>query len=720
MRQLVRQIREQLLATADTVCLDRARLATEAWREFGDLPPVLRQARVFAHVLDRMVLDVESNPVFAGNTSSRPRGWMLVPEYGFAPAAQVELENESVRGILDGAIPDELREFWAARSFGGNCAIGHLAVDLDRVVNRGLADILAELDALREQGTREERAYREAMAISLRAMVRWAHRCAEAAERAALAEDDPIRRDAHQRVAEACRHVPEHPARDLFEGLQAIVLIQLALTIEGHGMSVSIGLPDRVLARFAPSDPDSAADLIGAFLLKITANSVFGRGSKTQAITLAGADGTGADRANELTLAFLEGWDRVRVGDPHLFLRWHDGLAEPVRRRSMAMLAAGCSMPLLIHDRPTVEGFVRSGVASADAWDYCVVGCNELGIPGRCADSATATYGTIQFLATLNRLLLDGDPGRFRSMDDILAAIGNSLASQLRASRENGRKQAARVAAERPMPFTSALMRGCIPAGRDFREGMPYHVAGHYERQASNAADALAAIEELVFVERSHALPQLVESLRANHGDTALRRRLGTCPKWGGDDERADRWALRLLELRERVLEEIDREFGQRHSVCHVVRSLHYLDGKGIAASLDGRAAGAPVADSIGAVPGARTHGPTELLSSVTKIDAPRFYAGGYNLNLTVAPGDGGEAAIRGLAEAFFAKGGQELQVNCLAPETLRDAQEHPERHGDLVVRIAGFSGRFVDLCRTEQEEIIARACGAARNGNAP
>ena len=52
MKSLVRQIREQLLATADTVCLDRARLVTEAWRECEALPPPLRQARVFAHVLD--------------------------------------------------------------------------------------------------------------------------------------------------------------------------------------------------------------------------------------------------------------------------------------------------------------------------------------------------------------------------------------------------------------------------------------------------------------------------------------------------------------------------------------------------------------------------------------------------------------------------------------------------------------------------------------------
>lgn len=711
MQSLVRQIRDQLFATPDTVCLDRARLVTAAWREYEALPPPLRQARVFAHVLDHMVLDVQSNPVFAGNTSSRPRAWMLIPEYGVNSCPQVELENESVRGLLDGAIPEDLRAFWATRAFGGNCAIGHLAVDLDRVVNRGLNDILAELNGLEGQGDGEQQQYREAMALSLQAIIRWAGRYADAAEKAAEQETDPVRRAAHWRVTEACRWVPARPARDLFEALQAIVLIHLALTIEGHGMSVSIGLPDRVLARFvgAAFDVDAVADLIGAFLLKITANSVFGRGSKTQAITLGGADADGRDCANALTLAFLEGWNRVRVGDPHLFLRWHEELDEQVKQRALVLLASGSSMPLLIHDEPTAGGFSQAGVAAEDAWDYCVVGCNELGIPGRAADSATARYGTIQHLALLNRMLFDGNPERFGSMDDLLAEYERRLGENLRQSRRNGSQHLVRVMTERPMPFTSALMRGCVSQGRDFLVGMPYHFAGHYERQIANTANALAAIEQLVFTEHVCTLAELVASLRANHADAPLRQRLLAAPAWGTDDDRADRWALRLLTLRERVLLAIDGETGQRHLVCHVVRSLHHLDGKHIAASADGRFAESPVADSIGAVPGRPQPPPTALLNSVAKIDAAHFYGGGYNLNLTLPAGSSDPAYLHFLVEAFFGEGGQELQINCLDPAVLRDAQRHPERHSDLVVRFAGFSGRFVDLSRIEQDELIAR-----------
>ena len=163
--------------------------------------------------------------------------------------------------------------------------------------------------------------------------------------------------------------------------------------------------------------------------------------------------------------------------------------------------------------------------------------------------------------------------------------------------------------------------------------------------------------------------------------------------------------------MRERALDEIDARYGDSlHMVCHVVRSLHYLDGKRIAASPDGRFAWTPVADSIGAQTGTAMAGPTAVLNSVAKLDAARNYRGGYNLNLTLSRASTTPDSLLPLIETFFASGGQELQVNCFDAETLRAARETPERYGDLIVRISGFSTRFVDLSSVEQEELIERA----------
>jgi formate C-acetyltransferase len=710
----VLDIRDRLLSTADTVCLQRARLVTEAYQRYESDPVPIKRAKAFAHVLRYMDLDIESNPIFAGNTSSRPRAWMLVPEHGFAYPPQVLIENEGLDELLDGAIPADLRSYWQGRSAGGSAGIGHLAVDLDRVVHEGLEALIAEASGYRDDQDLQRRRYREAMVIALQAVIDWSQRYAEAAQSAAQRATDPVLRAAHLRVARACRRVPVRPARNLFEGLQAITLVHLALAIEGHGMSVSIGLPDRVLSRFVDTsfERESAADLIAAFMLKIAANSVFGRGSKTQAITVGGADHRGRDRCNPLTRCFLEACDQLRIGDPHLFLRWHAGIDPAVAQRAYEMLARGTSMPLLINDEPTVRGFLDAGVAPEDAWSYCVIGCNELGIPGRLADSATAAYGTIQYLAVLNETLLSHpDPDALAHMTQLLVALEGAMTRQAFEMRQRGIRSQQRAVAQVPTPFASALMRGCTARGQDMRVGMDYHLPGMYERGLANAANALAAIEETVFERGTLSMRELVDALRDDYTDERVREGLLMAPKWGNDDPCADRWALALIEMRERVLDRVDEQFGHgSHVVCHVVRSLHRLDGRQIAASPDGRHAHAPVGDSIGAVVGTARGGPTAVLNSVLRLDAARYYRGGYNLNLTLSPRSTTPAVVATLIETFFNEGGQELQVNCFDAATLRAAQRDPLQHGDLVVRVAGFSARFVDLSRAEQDELITRA----------
>ncbi len=722
MDALVERARDGLLAARDTVCLERARLVTEAYRRHECDPTPLKRAKAFAHVLQHMTVDVESNPIFGGNTSSHPRAWMLVPEHGFSSDAQVLLENEGLEGHLEGRIPGDLVQYWAERSFGGGAGIGHLAVDMHRVVHEGLAALLAEAQGHAGEPDPAKAVYREAMAIALQAVMDWAQRYASAAEEAARSARDAAVREAHLRVAAACRRVPAHPARDLFEGLQAMVLVHLAAVIEGHGMSVSIGLPDRVLEPFIDDtfDADLATSLVGGFILKVAANSLFGRGSKTQAITVGGADDRGRDRCNPLTLCFLNACERVRLGDPHLFLRWHEGMAPEVKRRAAAMLASGVSMPLLINDRPTVEGLMNAGVAERDAWDYCVIGCNELGIPGRSAESATAMAGTIQHLELLNRSLLNHpDPNGIQDTRELLACVERTMSERAFEMRRRGEEHRRRMAECVPTPFTSALMRNCISRGQDLLVGMEYQLPGVYERGLVNATNALAAIQQAAFEDRSLSMRELVEAMESNFEDMLLRQRLLAAPKWGNDDDRADRWASELVAMRERVLDAVDARFGRsRHVVCHVVRSLHHLDGQRIAASPDGRLAGTPVADSIGAQAGTAAAGPTAILNSVLKLDAARDYRGGYNLNLTLTRSTARPGVVLAMIEAFFGQGGQELQINCLDAATLRAARDDPERHADLLVRVAGFSARFIDLSRVEQDELIARAeheAGAAR-----
>jgi len=308
-------------------------------------------------------------------------------------------------------------------------------------------------------------------------------------------------------------------------------------------------------------------------------------------------------------------------------------------------------------------------------------------------------------------MLLD-DPSAMSAtnMADLMEPYRRRVTEHLLRSTEACNARLRRVAEVAPTPFTSSLMWGCLRAGRDLTVHNYYNLPGVYERSLTNAANALAAIEDTVFTRGVLTMADIVEHMRRDFADESVLQLLREAPKWGADDASADKWALALVDMREAALRHVEARLGMpRHVVCHVVRSLHHTDGLRIAASPDGRHAWAPVADSIGAEVGTATDGAPSTLLSVLKLDARKHYRGGYNLNLTMLRANTTPDAMSGLIDGFFGAGGQELQIACWDADLLRDAMRHPDRHGDLVVRVAGFNARFVDLSRREQEELAKR-----------
>ncbi len=197
LRTLIQQKRDELLAAEDTLCFERYNLVTEAYQQYADHPIVIKRARVFAHVLSHMTLDLESNPIFAGNTASAPRAWMLLPEYNIQMVQQVAIENPEIAHILEDArLNDYADGFWKTQRFGkSNSSIGHLAVDLDTVLKRGLKGILEDIEAAEKITPTDETTshYRQAMRISLQAVIDWAARyAAAAAELAQCITAEPV------------------------------------------------------------------------------------------------------------------------------------------------------------------------------------------------------------------------------------------------------------------------------------------------------------------------------------------------------------------------------------------------------------------------------------------------------------------------------------------------------------------------------------------------
>jgi formate C-acetyltransferase len=263
-----------------------------------------------------------------------------------------------------------------------------------------------------------------------------------------------------------------------------------------------------------------------------------------------------------------------------------------------------------------------------------------------------------------------------------------------------------------PCPLFSTMLADCIAKARDYTTGgARYNPSGIALLGFSTVVDSLTAIRHAVFTERWLDLPRLQQALAANRvGHEPLRARLTALPKFGFDEPETNALARRLAADLAAFVSQLENERGDRFQASLFVYHMFYTMGKQVRATPDGRRDGEPL--SQGVAPG-RVRPPTQLTDVLRTLS---------HLDFTALPGNavfdaqlpvGGALApphLAALIRTFARLGGPTLQLNCVSPAALREAQAHPEQHQDLVVRISGLSAHFVALRREVQDEIIGRA----------
>jgi formate C-acetyltransferase len=225
-------------------------------------------------------------------------------------------------------------------------------------------------------------------------------------------------------------------------------------------------------------------------------------------------------------------------------------------------------------------------------------------------------------------------------------------------------------------------------------------------------ADSLAAIEKVVFVDHQATLPEVVEALKHNfEGYEALHKKLLDAPKYGNDDDFVDKYAVWFTSYLSDCFDKYKTRDGGGIYTAMAANISNIYAGKGLGASPDGRYAGQPLSDAASPTYGKDVNGITSTLLSVSKPDYSRC-ACGTVINQKLSPSvfeDGNREKLLQAVRVYFARGGQELQINATSPEVLRDAMEHPENYRNLVVRVSGFSANYIYLAREVQEDILAR-----------
>jgi len=258
------------------------------------------------------------------------------------------------------------------------------------------------------------------------------------------------------------------------------------------------------------------------------------------------------------------------------------------------------------------------------------------------------------------------------------------------------------------------LIDDCIAKGRDYHDGGPRYNTTYIQNTApGTCTDSLSAIKYHVFDRKSLGMGDLLDALAANFEGHEKTRLLlwNKSPKYGNDDDYAD--AI-LCDLFDAFYDEVNgrpNTRGGTYRVNYLSTTCHVYFGSVTGATPDGRRAWEPLSDGISPVQGADRRGPTAVIKSAAKMDHAR--TGGTLLNQKFTPrileGEDGIEKLAHLVRSYFRLDGHHVQFNVVTADTLRAAQAEPEKHRDLIVRVAGYSDYFCDLTAALQEEIIAR-----------
>ena len=784
--------------------LDRAVLYTESMQTTEGKPLVLRWSMALRHIAENIPVTILDDELLVG----RPNTWLgryplVYPELdgsimkagaeAFMEAQQAGARDAVIVSPEDKQIIDQmLFPYWEGKDFTPNFVnalpedsrfisfgpdpknIGIMqtfvvvssstmrhsqnwVIDWGKLLSRGCKGIREEarqrLDALEHpKDLVEKRPFYQAVINTCDALSLWAGRYAELAAGMAAQETDPVRKQELEDIAERCAWIPENPARNFRDAIQAQWFAQMFSRLEEMvGGQVCQGRYDQFFYPYYKKDldegritPEQAIELFQCLWLNMMQSvesqmsPALAKGrqgfSHHETVTIGGQTADGQDATNELSYLILDSTRPLKCSYPELAARIHAQTPDRFLHAVAEANKDGKGSPKLVNDEFMIPFFLSHGIEMREALDYATSGCTESRLPNRETGKTGNTalnYGAITEMTLRNGKvkiwndlqfgLATGDPRTFASYDDLWHAFRAQLLNCVR----HCMVQVYTALALKPKyiaaPFCSMMHDLAMEAGRDL------HTHGNYFSGALDAScidgvggfgtaiDSLAAIKHLIYDTRKLTWDQLLEALENNwEGHEAIRQLCLNAPKYGNGIEWVDAIGFEIQRTVMQYCHEHPKPNGQTFNMRIIPITFHVPSGKVTGATPSGRPAGEYLSEGISPSHGMDVKGPTVSLGSMRRATCRLYNTHREDLiNMKMAPGNvAGEAGTRRLMQlmrVWCEQKHSHIQFNILNRDTLLEAQKNPEKYRDLVVRIAGYCAYFVDLSADQQAEIIAR-----------
>jgi pyruvate formate-lyase/glycerol dehydratase family glycyl radical enzyme len=628
-------------------------------------------------------------------------------------------------------------------------APGHTVAG-NKIYQKGMLDIMedigqsmARLDFMNDPDAYEKREELKAMQIAAETLIDYARRHAGKLETLAADEPDTRRKTELKNMAAICRHVPAHVPRTFHEALQYYWFVHLGVVTELNPWdSFNPGRLDQHLYPFFKKETDegtltkeNARELLQSFWIKFNNHpappkvGITALESNTYTdfalINLGGVKPDGSDAVNELSFLILDVIEEMRLLQPSSMVQFSKKNPDAFIDRAVKIVKTGFGQPSVFNTDAIVQELLRQGKDLVDARNGGASGCVESGAFGTECYILTGYFNIPKVLEITLHNGFDpytnkkigpetGNPVEFKSMEELMKAFEKQLNYFVNIKIEGSNIIEKIFGAHIPTPFLSLIIDDCVTHGTDYINGGARYNTNYIQGVGmGTVTDSLTAINQHIFTEKTCTIPQLITALENNFkGSDDLHFRLVyKTPKYGNDDDLADDQLRKVFELYFQAIDGKKSPRGASYRINLLPTTCHVYFGSVMQASADGRMAGTPVSEGISPVQGADTKGPTAVLKSAAKIDHLR--TGGTLLNQKFAPSffedDSAIRKLSGLVRSYFRLDGHHIQFNVVDAQTLRDAQKHPEKYRDLIVRVAGYSDYFNDLGEDLQNEIIKR-----------
>ena len=666
--------------------------------------------------------------------------------------------GKSMRDLIFREMTEEWKTAYEAgifTEFMEQRAPGHTVLD-DKIYRQGFLDFkrdiqhnLQHLDYLNDPEAYAKQEELKAMLICADALIRFAGRHAEKARELAQQETEPHRKVELERLAEICSHVPAHPPRDFWEALQYYWFVHLGVTTELNTWdSFNPGRLDQHLYPFykdgsAGSKAQSstaltreqAEELLQCFWIKFNNQPAPPKVGVTAAesgtytdfaqINTGGVKEDGANAVNEVTYLILDVIEEMRLLQPSSSLQLSKKNPDKFIKRAGRIIRTGFGQPSIFNTDVVVQELVRQGKSMADARNGGTSGCVEAGAFGKENYNLTGYFNLPKvFEITLKdgvdprtgkKIGLEtGAPAQFETFDELFEAYKKQL-QHFVDIKVRGNNVIERLYAQyMPSPFLSLLIDDCIVKGKDYHDGGARYNTTYIQGVGlGSLTDIATAVKYHVFDQGTLSMDALLVALKDDFvGHEPVRQMLlNRTPRYGNDDDYADDVMIELFEAYFNAVDGRKNTKGGTYHINLLPTTVHVYFGSVLGATPDGRKAWKPLSEGVSPVQGADRHGPTAVVNSVAKMDHAR--TGGTLLNQKFTPNllkdDEGLDKLAHLVRTYFKLDGHHIQFNVVDADTLHDAQQHPEKYRDLIVRVAGYSDYFCDLSKALQDEIIAR-----------